>query len=126
MLLLELFGAMALLMTALGVYGVVAYSVSERTRELGVRAALGASRGMLARLVIGNGLAVVILGLVVGAIAALGATRYHETSLFGVSATDPLTFAAVAIVLLAVTLIAQGLPVLRATRVDPSIALRQE
>jgi putative ABC transport system permease protein len=126
MLLLELFGAMALLMTALGVYGVVAYSVSERTRELGVRAALGASRGMLARLVIGNGLAVVILGLVVGAIAALGATRYLESSLFGVSATDPLTFAAVAIVLLAVTLIAQGLPVLRATRVDPSIALRQE
>jgi putative ABC transport system permease protein len=126
MLLLELFGAMALLMTGLGVYGVVAYSVSERTRELGVRAALGASRASIARLVIGNGLTVVMLGLAVGCVAALGAMRYLEASLFNVSAADPLTFAAVAIVLLIVTLVAQGVPVWRATRVDPSIALRQE
>ncbi len=92
MLLLELFGVMALLMTALGVYGVVAYSVSERTRELGVRAALGASRADIARLVIGNGLVVVLAGLLVGGAVAIGATRYLETSLFNVSARDPLTF----------------------------------
>jgi putative ABC transport system permease protein len=124
--LLELFGAMALLMTALGVYGVVAYSVSERTRELGVRAALGATRADIARLIIGNGLGVVVAGLAVGCVAAFAATRYLESSLFNVSASDPLTFAMVAIVLLAVTVVAQSVPVVRATRVDPSVALRQE
>ena len=126
MLLLELFGAMALLMTALGVYGVVAYSVSERTRELGLRSALGATRADIARLIIGNGLVVVFLGLGAGCAAAFAATRYLESSLFKVSATDPLTFALVALALLLVTLVAQGLPVWRATRVDPSVALRQD
>jgi len=126
MLLLELFGVMALLMTALGVYGVVAYSVSERTRELGVRTALGATRADIARLIIGNNLVVVLLGLGAGGVAAFGATRYLESSLFNVSATDPLTFVLVALMLLIVTLVAQSVPVLRATRVDPSVALRQE
>jgi putative ABC transport system permease protein len=126
MLLLELFAAMALLMTAIGVYGVVAYSVSERTREFGVRAALGASRAELARLVIGSGLAVVVSGLAVGCVLAIAATRYLEASLFNVRPTDPLTFAAVVIVLLLVTLLAQTLPMLRATRIDPASALRQE
>jgi ABC-type antimicrobial peptide transport system permease subunit len=124
--LLELFGAIALVMTAVGVYGVIAYSVSERTRELGVRAALGASRLAIARLVVGSGLAVVAAGLAVGAVVALAATRYLESSLFGVSAADPLTFASVAIVLLAVTLLAQLVPVARAVRVDPAVALRQD
>jgi putative ABC transport system permease protein len=126
MLLLELFGAMALLMTALGVYGVVAYSVSERTRELGLRSALGATRTDIARLIIGNGLVVVLIGLGAGCAAAFAATRYLESSLFNVSATDPLTFVLVAFVLLFVTLVAESVPVLRATRVDPSVALRQE
>ena len=126
MLLLELFAAMALLMTAIGVYGVVAYSVSERTREFGVRAALGASRAELARLVIGSGLFVVASGLAAGCVLAFAATRYLEASLFNVRPTDPLTFAAVVIVLLLVTLLAQMLPVLRATRIDPATALRQE
>jgi putative ABC transport system permease protein len=105
---------------------VVAYSVSERTREFGVRAALGASRAELARLVIGSGLAVVVSGLAAGCVLAIAATRYLETSLFNVRPTDPLTFAAVIIVLLLVTLVAQTLPILRATRIDPAVALREE
>jgi putative ABC transport system permease protein len=126
MLLLELFGVIALLMTAIGVYGVIAYSVAERTREIGVRAALGASRMAIARLVIGSGLVVVLAGLVVGSAMAFAATRYLESSLFGVSPSDPLTFASVIGVLLSVTLAAQAIPVLRAMRVDPAVALRQE
>jgi putative ABC transport system permease protein len=126
MLLLGLFAAIAVLMTAVGVYGVVAYSVAERTREIGVRAALGASRTDIAWLVVGMGMAVVVAGLLVGAIAAVGATRLLQSSLFGVEAGDPLTLAGVTVVLLLVTLLAHVLPVLRATRVDPALALRQD
>jgi predicted permease len=126
MLLLELFGAIALLMTAVGIYGVIAYWVAERTREIGVRAALGASRFDIARLVVGSGMAMVAAGLAAGCAVAFAATRALQSSLFGVSATDPATFVAVAIVLLAVTLLAQLIPVLRATRVDPVVALRHD
>jgi putative ABC transport system permease protein len=126
MVLLELFGAAALLMTAIGVYGVVAYSVAERTREIGIRAALGASSRDIVRLVVGGGMAVVSGGLAAGVVAALGVTRYLEGSLFNVSATDPLTFASVALVLLLVALAAQSVPVVRAMRVAPIVALRAE
>jgi putative ABC transport system permease protein len=126
MLLLEVFSGMALLMTAVGVYGVLAYTVSERTRELGVRVALGATPADIARLVIGGGLTIVVAGLAAGCAIALAATRYLQSSLFEISATDPLTFGAVAIVLLVVTLLAQGLPVRRAMRADPAVALRAE
>jgi predicted permease len=124
--LLELFGAMALIMTAVGIYGVIAYSVGERTREIGVRTALGATRFEIARLVVGSGLAVVVAGLAAGSLVALAATRYLQSSLYGVSAADPVTFAGVAIVLLVVALLAQAIPVARAVRVDPAVALRQD
>jgi putative ABC transport system permease protein len=126
MVLLELFGGVALLMTAVGVYGVISYSVGERTREIGIRAALGASRGDIVRLVLGGGLGVVAVGLAAGVAIALAATQYLEGSLYGVSATDPSTFAGVALVLFVVAAIAEGVPVVRAMRVDPSVALRQE
>jgi putative ABC transport system permease protein len=126
MVLLELFGAVALLMTAIGVYGVISCSVAERTREIGIRAALGAAPADIVRLVAGGGLIVVCAGLGVGVLVALAATRFLEGSLYSVSATDPATFAAVAAMLLLVALVAQGVPIARAMRVDPSIALRQE
>ncbi len=126
MVLLELFGGIALLMTTIGVYGVIAYSVAERTREIGIRAAMGARPRDIVRLVVGGGLTVVCAGLAVGLVLALAATRFLESSLYNVSATDPATFAGVAGVLLFVALIAQGVPVIRATRVDPTVALRQD
>jgi putative ABC transport system permease protein len=124
--LLELFGAIALLMTAIGVYGVVSYSVAERTREIGIRAALGAAPGDIVRLIVGGGLKVVAAGLAAGIAAAAAATRLLQSSLFEISPTDPLTFIAVAGVLLIVALVAQAVPIVRAMRVDPSIALREE
>ena len=126
MVMLELFGAVALLMTAIGVYGVISYSVAERTREIGIRAALGAAPGDIVRLIVGGGLTVVAAGLGAGIVVAIAATRFLESSLFEVSATDPATFAAVAGMLLLVALVAQAVPIARAMRVDPSIALRQE
>jgi putative ABC transport system permease protein len=126
MILLELFGAIAVLMTAIGIYGVIAYSVAERTREIGVRAALGASPAEIALMVLGSGLKVVAVALVAGVAVAAAATRFLESSLFGVSATDPTTFAAVAALLLLVTVVAQLVPVLRAVRIDPALALRTE
>ena len=126
MVLLDLFAAVALLMTAVGVYGVIACSVAERTREIGIRAALGASSIDIVRLVVGGGLAVVGGGLAAGVVAALGVTRYLEGSLYNVSATDPSTFAGVAMALLVVALTAQSVPVIRAIRVDPTVALRDE
>ena len=126
MLLLECFGAVALLMTAVGLYGVIAYTVSERTREIGIRAALGASRGAIVRLVVGSGFAVVSAGLAAGVLAAAAATKYLQGSLYGISPTDPVTFSAVIGVLVLVALAAQGIPIARAMRVDPAVALRQE
>ena len=126
MVLLELFGGVALLMTAVGLYGVLSYSVAERTREIGIRAALGASRADIVRLVLGGGLAVVSAGLGIGVVIAVASTRYLQGSLYAVSPTDPVTFAGVVCVLFAVAVLAQGVPVARATRVDPSVALRQD
>ena len=126
MALLELFGAIALLMTAIGIYGVISYGVSERTREIGVRTALGATRGDIARLIIGSGLMTVVIGSAVGCGLALGLTRYLQSSLFGVSPVDPLTFTEVIAALIGVSLLAQALPVVRATRVEPVAALRQD
>jgi putative ABC transport system permease protein len=124
--LLELFGAVALILTAVGVYGVISYSVAERTREIGIRAALGASRGDIVRLVLGSGFGVVAAGLIAGIGLALATTRFLQNSLYGVSATDPATLATVATLLFAVATAAQLIPVARATHVDPAIALRQD
>jgi putative ABC transport system permease protein len=124
--LLEIFSGIALVMTLIGLYGVIAYSVSERTREIGIRAALGASRRDIVRLVLGGGIAVVAAGLMIGAVAAAALTRYLQESLYAVSATDPATFMFVMAALFAVALLAHVVPVARAMHVDPAIALRQE
>jgi putative ABC transport system permease protein len=126
MVLLELFAAVALLMTAVGLYGVISYSVVERTREIGIRAALGASRVDIVRLVMGGGLAIVGAGMAIGVVAAAAATRYLQGSLYAVSPTDPATFMGVVCVLFAVAALAQAVPVARAMRVDPAVALRQD
>ncbi len=126
MVLLGLFGGLTLLMTAIGVYGVISYSVAERTREIGIRAALGAQPRDIVRLVIGGGLTVVGAGVGAGLVLAFAASRWLESSLYGVSATDPATFAGVALVLLVVTIVAQAVPTVRAVRLDPAVALRQD
>src|SRR4029077_3682706 len=126
MVLLELFGGIALVMTAIGVYGVISTSVAERTREIGIRAALGAQPRDIVRLVMGGGLTVVGAGLAAGLVLALVASRLLTSSLFDISATDPATFASVAAMLLLVALVAQVIPIIRAMRVDPTVALRQD
>jgi putative ABC transport system permease protein len=126
MVLLELFGGLALLMTAIGVYGVVSYSVAERTREIGIRTALGAQPRDIVRLIVGGGLTVVCAGVAAGLGLAFAVSRLLESALYNVSATDPATFASVAAVLLLVALVAQCVPIVRAMRVDPTVALRQD
>ena len=124
LLLVGLFGVLALVLAAVGVYGVTAYGVSQRTRELGIRAALGARRGTLLRLVLGHGARLAIAGLALGTLAALALTDFMSTLLFGVGARDPITFAGVCALLLFVSLAASFVPAWRATRVDPASALR--
>jgi putative ABC transport system permease protein len=124
LLLVGLFGVLALVLAAVGLYGVTAYSVSQRTRELGIRVALGARRGALLRLVLAQGARLTLIGLAIGTTAALALTQVMSTLLFGVGARDPLTFVGVALLLLAVSLAASFVPAQRATRVDPVVALR--
>jgi putative ABC transport system permease protein len=116
--------ALALLLAAVGLYGVTSYSVEQRTRELGIRLALGAQRAELLRLVLAQGTGLAVVGLVGGAMAALVLTRFMSALLFGIGARDPLTFVGVSLLLLAVSLVAAFIPAHRATRVDPVIALR--
>jgi putative ABC transport system permease protein len=120
------FAAVSLLLAAVGLYGVVAYSVSQRTREFGVRVALGATPGEILRLVFGSGLATLGLGLAAGLIGSLLVTRFARALLFEVRPDDPLTFVLATLVLTAVAALAHGLPVRRALRVDPALALRQD
>jgi len=126
MILLELFGAVAIVMTAIGVYGVISYSVAERTREIGIRSALGASAGNIVVLVFGGGLQVIVAGLGIGVVAAIGSARYLASSLYDVPARDPITFVTVTLVLFAVAVAAQAVPIARAMKIAPNIALRQE
>ena len=120
------FGILALLLSCIGLYGLLAYEVSRRTREIGIRMALGANANDVMRLVIGQGLVLAGTGAVVGIAAALGVTRFLQTLLFGVHSADPLTYVAVAFCLAAVALLACYIPARRATHVDPLVALRYE
>jgi putative ABC transport system permease protein len=126
MLLLAIFAGVALVLAAVGIYGVMSYSVAQQTREIGIRMALGAQRSDVLKMTIKQGLKLVGLGLVIGLAAAFVLTRVMATLLFGISATDPLTFITISFVLLVVAMVASYIPSVRAMRVDPMVALRYQ
>ena len=125
-LLLAFFGLLALVLTAVGIYGVVAYSVAQRTRELGIRIALGAQRKDVLMLILRQGLALVALGSAIGLVACYWLSSLVSSQLYGISPGDPVTLVSVAVLLAAVALLASYIPARRATRVDPLVALRYE
>jgi putative ABC transport system permease protein len=125
-LLLGIFATLALILAAVGTYGVIAYSVAQRTHELGIRIALGADRQDVLKLVLGQGFALTLLGVAIGLTGASALTRYLASLLYGVRPTDALTFFGLALLLTAVSLLASYLPARRATKVDPMVALRYE
>ena len=125
-LLLGAFGGMSLLLTAAGIFGVLSYLVTQRTREIGVRMALGAQPSDVLRVIVGHGMRLVLAGIALGAVGAIGLTRWMASFLFDVKPTDPLTFTAVALVLLLTAIGACYFPARRAMQVDPMVALRYE
>ena len=124
--LLAIFALTALVLACVGIYGVISYSVAQRTREVGIRVALGADSSRVVRLILGPGVRLVLIGLAIGILASLGAGLLIANQLYGVSQMDPLVMGSVAFLLLAVAAVASWLPARRASRVDPAIALRAE
>lgn len=124
--LLGIFGVLALLLAIVGLYGVMAYVVSQRTHEMGVRLALGATPRDLRRMVVGQGVGLALLGIAIGATAAFGRMRFARALLPGISPTDPATFLGISLLLAVVAFVAAAIPAARAARVDPVIALRYE
>jgi ABC-type antimicrobial peptide transport system permease subunit len=120
------FATLALLLAAVGIYGVISYAVAQRTRELGVRMALGATRGQVLGLVLGQGLRLAVAGVAIGIVAALALSRVVASLLYGVSATDLATFVGVPVALALIAMLATLVPARRATRVDPVVAMRTE
>jgi len=119
-------GSMALFIGVVGLYGVIAYSVSQRRREIGVRMALGAGKGEVLKLVIGQGIRLALIGVAIGLAGALGLTRFLSGLLYGVKPGDPLTLVAVSALLMAVALLASYIPARQAAKVDPMVALKHE
>jgi putative ABC transport system permease protein len=124
--LLAIFASLALILASVGIYGVMAYSVTQRTHEIGIRVALGAQSSQVIKLIIGRGMSLVLVGVMIGLAGALWLTRVMTSLLYGVSATDPTTFAVVAALLVAVALMASYIPARRATKIDPMVSLRCE
>jgi ABC-type antimicrobial peptide transport system permease subunit len=123
---MTVFGSVALLLAGIGIYGLMAYSVQQRTQEIGIRLALGADTTDVRRMVVFQGMRLALAGVAIGIAAAFGLTRLMAAFLFGVDAKDPAVFTAVAVLLSLVSLLAVWLPARRATRVDPVLALRTE
>jgi putative ABC transport system permease protein len=126
MILISLFAALALCLTIVGVYGVIAYAVAQRIHEIGIRMALGADKGNIIALILKNGVKIALGGVTIGTLAAILLCRYLKAMLFAITPTDPLTYTTVAILLLGVALLACYLPARRAAKIDPMEALRYE
>jgi ABC-type antimicrobial peptide transport system permease subunit len=126
MLLLSIFGGSALILAAIGIYGLMAYSVQQRTQEIGIRMAMGADRGRITKMVVWQGMRLTVVGVVIGVGAAFGLTRLVASLLYGVQPWDPMVFVSVPLVLSAVALFAVWLPALRASKLNPMEALRTE